>query len=377
MTNNNTGLYIHIPFCVQKCGYCDFYSCDDKFYYIDDYIEAAIKELKYYKNKYDIEFSTLFIGGGTPTVLTEKQLDSLFTGIYSLYPKKNFKEITIEANPETITDKTAKVLAANVNRVSMGAQSFDDNILKTLGRVHNSVKIKEAFALLRENNINNINLDLMYGIPGQNVSMVISDIEEASSMGAEHISFYMFTPYPETPIGKLIESGGLKLPSDDDITDMFITGAGFLEGNDYKQYEIANFCKDGKECIHNLNYWDSGKYIGIGTAAASYFDGLRYVNLKNIEDYIKQLKKNDDPAETSEKITPDMELKEFIMLKLRTVAGINKADFKERFGYDFDGRFGKIIERPLKGGLLTDNPEVIALTRKGMMVSNTVIALFF
>ena len=377
MTNNNTGLYVHIPFCVQKCGYCDFYSCDDKFYLIDDYTEAVIKELKYYKNKYEIEFSTLFIGGGTPTVLAEKQLDALFTGIYSLYPKKNFKEITIEANPETITEKTAKVLAANVNRVSMGAQSFDDNILKTLGRVHNAEKIKEAFAVLRENNISNINLDLMYGIPGQNVSMVISDIEEASSMGAEHISFYMFTPYPDTPAGKLIESGGLKMPPDEDITDIFITGAGFLEGNDYMQYEIANFCKPGRECVHNLNYWDCGKYIGIGAAAASYFDGLRYVNLKNIEDYIKQLKKNDDPAKTSEKITPDMELKEFIMLKLRTVQGINKADFRERFGYDFDGRFGKIIERPLKGGLLTDSADAIALTRKGMMVSNTVIALFF
>ena len=243
----------------------------------------------------------------------------------------------------------------------MGAQSFDDNILKTLGRVHNAEKIKEAFTLLRENNITNINLDLMYGIPGQNVSMVISDIEEASSIGAEHISFYMFTPYPETPIGKLIESGGLKLPSDDDITDMFITGAGFLEGNDYKQYEIANFCKPGKECVHNLNYWDSGKYIGVGAAAASYFDGLRYVNLKNIENYIKQLKKNDDPAETSEKITPDMELKEFIMLKLRTVQGINKAILRKDLVMILTGLV-RVLE-PLKAGF-NNSADTIALQER-------------
>jgi len=284
----NTGLYVHVPFCLQKCPYCDFSSFDDNIYYADDYINALSAELEYYKKNYNPVYETLFIGGGTPPRPSEKQLDYLFASVYRCAERKNLKEITIEANPETLTGKKARVLKINADRVSMGAQSFNNKFLKELGRVHDSAAVLKAADILKQNGIDNFNIDLMFGIPGQAVTDVIYDIKAAVKLNPSHISFYMLTLYENTPYAE-----SAKPPQDSILAQMYEKGVEALEAEGYRQYEISNFAKPGKKCLHNLNYWGMGHYIGIGTSASSYFDGKRYTNIKDVAEYIKRMKQNE------------------------------------------------------------------------------------
>jgi oxygen-independent coproporphyrinogen III oxidase len=372
-----TGLYIHIPFCVKKCPYCDFSSFDDIAYLADDYIECVLKELKYYKNNFDIEFNTLFIGGGTPAILTEKQLDSLFTGIYSMIERKKLKEITIEVNPETVTDKKAKIFEANANRVSMGCQSFHDKFLEKLSRIHNAGAIYKAYVILRKNNIKNINFDLMYGIEGQSTVDVLHNIGEIVKLKPEHVSFYMLTIYNHTEFGRLFGAGELVLPHDDVIEHMYERGAQALEDAGYKQYEISNFAMPGKQCIHNLNYWKPGEYAGLGSSAASYFMETRYTNESSPAVYIKKIKEGLDPADFSEKIDAEKKRKDYIMMRLRTKAGLNYAEFMEIFKFDFMAKYSNIIGKMKAEGLAEDENTALSLTRKGFLISNEIIERFF
>ncbi|MFP4465515.1 MAG: radical SAM family heme chaperone HemW [Candidatus Goldiibacteriota bacterium] len=368
-----TGLYVHIPYCINKCPYCDFVSFDDKPYYIDDYLGAVADELRYYCNNFDIAPETLFIGGGTPTSLNPGRLDFLFANIFFYSAKKNFKEITIEANPDTLTFKKAKVLKANTNRVSLGAQSFDGETLKILGRTHTPEKIKEAFSLLKEAGIENINIDIMYGIPGRTPEDVLKDIEKASELQPAHISFYMFTLYEHTEFYRRNPA----LPDDKTVEKMYFEGVKLLEKKGYRQYEISNFAVPGSECLHNLNYWNSGSYIGLGVSASSYFNGVRRTNVKDIDEYIKRIKENKDPAGFSE--TPDTETmeKEYIMLKLRTTAGILYENFRERFGFDFEEKYSSIIKKYAGTGHLMADKSGVCISMKGMPVSNSIISDFF
>jgi oxygen-independent coproporphyrinogen-3 oxidase len=371
------GLYVHIPFCAKKCPYCDFASYDDILYLADDYIDCAARELQHYKNNFDIEFDTLFIGGGTPTMLTEKQLDHLFSRIYSIVERKKLKEITIEANPETVTGKNAKVIQANVNRVSLGCQSFHEKFLERLDRIHDVEAIHRAYGLLRANGIANINLDLMFGIEGQSAMDVLHNIEEIIQLKPEHVSFYMLTVYGHTELGKRAEAGLLELPHDEVLEHMYLRGAQALEKGGYKQYEISNFAMPGKKCLHNLNYWKPGEYIGIGSAASSYFKGKRFTNTEKPGEYIKRMKKSDDPVDVSETSTPEMEQKEYIMLRLRTTDGMDLGEFKRIFNYDFYGKYSNIIDKLTGQGMAVDEQGNFSLTRKGFLVSNEIIQKFF
>lgn len=371
------GLYIHIPFCVKKCPYCDFSSFDDVIYLADDYIDSVLKELKYYKNNFDIEYDTLFIGGGTPTILSEKQLDSLFTGVYSLVERNKLKEITIEVNPETITDKKAKILEANVNRVSMGCQSFHDKVLEKLCRIHGVDAIYKAYDILRKNNIKNINFDLMYGIEGQSTVDVLQNIAEAVRLKPEHVSFYMLTLYNHTEFGRRASTGEMVLPHDDIIEHMYERGSQALESAGYKQYEISNFAIEGRQCRHNMNYWKPGEYIGLGSSASSYFKQARYTNTAQPAEYIKKIKAGMDPADFSEKIDEETEKKDYIMMRLRTKDGLDYSEFKAIFKFDFQAKYSSIIEKMKTEGLAENKNTVLSLTRRGFLISNEIIQRFF
>ncbi|HDQ26439.1 MAG TPA: radical SAM family heme chaperone HemW [bacterium] len=367
------GLYIHIPFCEKKCGYCDFYSVDNGHYLIDDYINSLKQELRYYREKYNPSYNTIYIGGGTPTSLSEKQLDYLFTVLFADSPKKNFKEITIEANPETITEKKAKVISLNATRASIGGQSFSSSVLKNLGRIHSAEKTAEAVSLLREKGVGNLNIDLMSGVPGQDAECVINDIKKAAALEPGHISFYMFTAYEGTRFFK--EAQGKE--ADGESPEMYIKGAGALEAAGYRRYEISNFALPGKECVHNMNYWQGGSYIGIGAAASSFFEGSRYTNVKDVEKYIKLIKAGSDPAEIAEKPSKEELVREFIMLGLRMRIGIDEREFRERFKFDFYGKYSKIIDDLEAREMLEKKDGFISLTLKGVLVSNSVISDFF
>ncbi|MBP7791892.1 MAG: radical SAM family heme chaperone HemW [Candidatus Goldbacteria bacterium] len=368
-----SGIYVHIPFCLQKCNYCDFYSEDDKNYLINDYFEAIIMELKNYKSKFTKLFDTLYIGGGTPTSVSEKFLDYVFSGIFSIYPKKNFKEITIEANPETINEKKAKVISLNATRVSIGAQSFNDDFLKLLNRIHNSETIKKAVSFLRQCEINNVNIDVMLGIPGQTKQDVYYDICRAVDLKPQHVSFYILTPYDGTEFKKKY---GNKMPDDSLIEEMYLSGAALLQKNGFMQYEISNFSIPGKECIHNLNYWNIGEYTGIGASASSCFNGKRYTNVKSIEGYVEKIRKNESPADFEEKYTEDKKIKDYIMLKLRTTEGIKYGSFIEKFGFDFRGKYSNIIDKFRKTVYVIETKDGLSLTPKGFLVSNRILQEF-
>ncbi len=371
------GLYVHIPFCIKKCPYCDFSSFDDILYLADDYIECVLRELRHYKNNFGIEFDTLFIGGGTPTVLTEKQMDSLFTGIYSIIDRKKLREITMEVNPETVTEKKARILEANAGRVSMGCQSFHDKFLEKLCRIHSAESIYKAYDILRKHNIKNINFDLMYGIEGQSTADVLHNIGEIVKLKPEHVSFYMLTVYSHTEFGRLSERGEMELPHDEVIGHMYERGAQALEAAGYAQYEISNFALPGKQCKHNLNYWKPGEYIGIGSSAASYFKQSRFSNVESPADYIKKIKAGEDPAGFTEKIDDEKKKKDYIMMRLRTKDGLDYAGFKSIFEFDFPAKYSNMIGKLKAEGLAENIDTALSLTRKGFLLSNEIIKQFF
>lgn len=368
-----TGLYVHIPFCLQKCNYCDFYSEDDRNYLINDYIEALIKELKKYKSDFNPCFDTLYIGGGTPTSLSEKFLDYIFSGIFSIYPKTGFKEITIEANPETINEKKAKVISLNVTRVSVGAQSFNNNFLKLLNRIHNADSVKRAIVILRQHEIKNINIDILMGIPGQTQQDVFDDIRKAVDLTVQHISFYILTVYNGTEFANKYRN---KMPDDSLIEEMYLGGVDMLQKNGFIQYEISNFSIPGKICIHNQNYWNLGEYTGIGASASSFFNNKRYTNIKSIESYIEKIKKNEIPVCFEEELTEDKQLKDYIIMKLRTVAGINIKEFEEKFKFNFIEKYSNIIDKLIKDGYMKETKDTFVLSPKGFLVSNKILQEF-
>jgi oxygen-independent coproporphyrinogen-3 oxidase len=345
-------------------------------YLLDDYIECLFKELRYYKEKYNPSYETLFIGGGTPTILTEKQLDCLFTGIYGMIDKKKLKETTIEANPETITDKTAKVIGANVTRLSMGSQTFDEKMLRDLGRIHHCDSVYKAIDMARERWIAHRSIDMMYGLPGQSVAHAMKDLETAVRTDVDHVSYYMMTVYENTPFA-VSHAKGLGMPDDEDIENMYFGGVKLLETYGFMQYEISNFARPGRECLHNLNYWNLGEYAGLGAGASSYFDGSRYTNVKSIEEYIRRIKTSQDPADYSEKCTEEMKRKEYIMLKLRTKAGINHREFADKFNFDFKAKYSKIVDKFSQTGALVSDASGVKLTLKGFLLSNSIISEFF
>ena len=370
-------LYLHLPFCLSKCPYCDFASYDNRENKIDDYINALDIELKYYRDNFNIDYKTLFIGGGTPSSLNTKQLDKLFYTISKYILCNKIEESTIEINPETLDEEKIGIFKkAGISRVSVGAQSFDNSCLKILGRVHNAEKIMQSIKIIKDSGDFDINIDLIYGIPGQDTEGVLSDIKKAVDLKPRHISFYGLTNYEETGFAGYLKSKNLTMPGDEISEEMYMKGCEALEHGGYKQYEISNFAAPRKECVHNLNYWGPGEYVGVGVSASSYFNGSRYKNISDISEYIKIMKENSDPATESEKATEDIILKDYIMLKLRLCAGINLNDFSKKFGYDFETRYSKIIDKFEKQGFINIGKDNICLTRKGFLLSNSIMVEF-
>ncbi len=364
------GLYIHIPFCIKKCPYCDFVSFQNKSDLIDEYLNILHQELLIYKTRYNINFETLYIGGGTPSFLSEKQLEKLFFLIYSTIEREKLKEITIEINPGTINKNKALIITENTNRISIGMQSFNNKVLKILGRVHKNKENYTTFDLFKKSGINNINIDLMYGICGQKLKDVLDDIDKAVKLKPDHISFYLFTIH-----GK--EFKNKKLPDDDIIADMYLNGVKRLKKNKFVHYEISNFALENKFCLHNLNYWNSGQYIGIGVSASSFYNNERFSNTSDIYDYMKSLKNNKLPVICREKISDEKKIKEYIMLKLRTKNGIDNKEFYQNFKFDFYLKYSNIIDKYTSDNFMKKSKKRIFLTEKGFLISNEIIKDFF
>jgi oxygen-independent coproporphyrinogen-3 oxidase len=366
-------LYIHIPFCIKKCIYCDFFSVpyDEGLALL--YGDALVHELAL--RKVDAgKLSTVYLGGGTPTTLPLPTLIRLFKSIRETFALAADAEITIEANPGTVDREKVRTLSGmGVNRFSLGVQSFDDNTLKLLGRVHRFEDVLRSVAAVRDSPIENFSMDLIYGIPGQTLDEWRRTVNTAIEFAPQHISAYELTPEKGTPLFEKIAKGELAKPDEEIIIEMYYHAIDRFGEATYRHYEISNFAIPGFACRHNLNYWNRGEYIGAGAAAHSFIGDRRIRNTENLKKYMDDLSAGRLPIEESTEISCEDAIKEFIFLGLRKTDGLDVRMFREDLGIDILKASEELIEE----GLLVSDGEHVRVTRKGLVISNTVIAKLF
>ncbi|MFH5825459.1 radical SAM family heme chaperone HemW [Clostridium perfringens] len=370
-------LYIHIPFCAQKCLYCDFPSFARKDHLRKAYIEALNKEIISLREKHNnLEINTIFIGGGTPSVLESDELEYLLKEVAKLNMAKDI-EYSMECNPGNLTEEKLEVMKKyGVNRISMGLQAKQDNLLKGLGRIHNYKTFKENFLLAKKVGFNNINVDLMFGLPNQKLNEWEETLREIISLEPAHISAYSLIIEEGTAFYNLYENNKLKLPTEEEERKMYHLAKKILEENGFNQYEISNYAKKGKECRHNLAYWNMDNWIGVGSASASYMDGKRIKNISSVEEYINSINEKGEAIEEIINNSKNDNMEEFMFMGLRKINGIDENEFKNRFSMNINNVYGEIINKYIDAGLLIRESGRIFLSEKGIEISNIIMADF-
>lgn len=370
-------LYIHIPFCAQKCLYCDFPSFARKDHLRKAYIEALNKEIISLREKHNnLEINTIFIGGGTPSVLEADELECLLKEVAKLNMSKDI-EYSMECNPGNLTEEKLEVMKKyGVNRISMGLQAKQDNLLKGLGRIHNYKTFKENFLLAKKVGFNNINVDLMFGLPNQRLNEWEETLREIISLEPAHISAYSLIIEEGTAFYNLYENDKLKLPTEEEERKMYHLAKKILEENGFNQYEISNYAKEGKECRHNLAYWNMDNWIGVGSAAASYINGKRIKNISSVEGYINSINEKREAVEEIINNSKNDNMEEFMFMGLRKINGIDENEFKKRFSMNINDVYGEILNKYIDEGLLIRESGRIFLSEKGIEISNVIMADF-
>ena len=367
-------LYIHIPFSKQRCFYCDFPTFSGKDHLREEYVDALIKEIRDKCTKYLIK--TIFIGGGTPSYLGENELEKLLKTVSELNLSKNI-EYSMECNPGTVNEEKLKIMKKyGVNRISFGLQSCNDELLKNIGRIHTFKEFLENYKLARKIGFDNINIDLMYGLPNLTIEVWKDTLEEICKLKPEHISAYSLIIEEGTVFYNLYEKDKLKLPSEDDERIMDKITKDILINNGYHQYEISNFSLKNRECEHNKVYWSLDEYIGVGSASSSYINGYRLTNESNIGEYIRRVKLNEDTVVDKYKNLREDEIEEFIFMGLRMLSGIDLLKFNRKLGLDIYSIYKNVIEKKIDDGLLIINKDRMYLTTKGVELSNRVMSDF-
>jgi oxygen-independent coproporphyrinogen-3 oxidase len=376
-------LYIHIPFCVRKCLYCDFFSVPYDESLAKAYIDTLCKELSL-KKAYANTLKTIYIGGGTPSLLPDECFTQLFRCLRDNFHLSSSPEIIVEANPGTIDKKKINtLLSLGVNRLSIGIQSFNDEELRILGRIHTSEDALRTIELIKDARMSNFSIDLMYGIPGQTMDSWSKSISEAVGLSPAHISTYELTPEENTPLYELLQSHKMEMPDEELILEMYNHVIDYLTFCGYEHYEVSNFALPGFRCIHNLNYWDRGEYIGVGAGAHSFVKGVRSKNTEDVNNYIDDLNKGIIPEIESTKLTPLDTVKEFIFLGLRKMEGVNINKLPpfipplargDRGGCD---SLLNACKELVDDGYLEIENSNLRLTRKGLVISNTIIVKLF
>ena len=374
---NEIGIYIHIPFCIKKCYYCDFISfanCEKK---IDTYCMALLKEIEGRSinlDKKDI-VTTIYIGGGTPSVINEKYIKQIINKIKLKYLVSENAEITIEVNPGTVTEEKLKMYKdAGINRLSIGLQSTKNELLKKIGRIHTYEDFLDCFNSARKVGFKNINVDLMLGLPGQTVKELMGSVTNIINLSPEHISLYSLILEENTPLKVMVEEGKIKLPDEEIEREMYWITKELLENNGYKHYEISNFAKEGFKSQHNYNCWKQKEYLGFGIAAHSYYKNKRYCNANSIDEYCENIN-NDIFSKniiTCEIQTEKEKQKEFMMLGLRLIEGIDIQEFKNKFVNNPIYLFSNELDKLVKNELVEVDLNNIQLTKKGLDFANLV-----
>ncbi|HFI0616973.1 TPA: radical SAM family heme chaperone HemW [Streptococcus suis] len=374
MNKRPTSAYIHIPFCTQICYYCDFSKVFIQNQPVDEYLSGLMEEVKFY----DLPaLRTLYIGGGTPSALSADQLDYLLTNLENLLDLSQLEEFTIEANPGDLTEDKIEVLKkSKCNRVSLGVQTFDDRMLKKIGRSHNQAQIYETIASLKAAGFHNISIDLIYALPGQTMEQVKDNVAKALELDIPHMSLYSLILENHTVFMNRQRRGNLHLPNEDVESDMFDYILRELEKNGFEHYEISNFTKPGFESRHNLMYWDNAEYYGLGAGASGYLDGMRYRNRGPIQHYLKSIPEKGHSRLHEEFLSKTEQMEEEMFLGLRKKTGVSIERFEEKFGISFEERYGQVVRDLINEGLLQEENHWLRMTKKGLFLGDTVAERF-
>ena len=372
-------LYLHIPFCVSKCKYCDFLSAPSGEEQRQIYVERLCRRIRYWSDvihNYGYEIVSIFVGGGTPSILTEAQITQVFEAVYESFPIREDAEITLEMNPGTdVKDKLPVYRKLGINRLSMGLQSADNKELKCLGRIHTYEDFRQVYQWAREAGFTNVNVDLMSAIPGQTLESYEDTLRKVADLEPEHISAYSLIIEEGTPFCERYGEGrhAEELPDEDTERQMYVRTREILEDYGYHRYEISNYAKDGYECRHNLGYWDRKEYLGLGAGASSLMDHIRWKEpdhigpstglvLEEREDFTRLRRKD--------------EMEEFMFLGLRKINGVSEYDFYKSFRVSMDEIYKESIENLIKEGLLVREEDRIRLTDRGIDLSNYALSQF-
>lgn len=381
---NPVSLYIHIPFCEQKCLYCDFLSYANHQDYYDAYVKTLCHELIAHSVLMHRQIDTVFIGGGTPSLLNLAQLSHIVETVNSYFDVRKEAEWTIEANPGTLDeDKAHGIYKLGFNRISLGLQATDNETLKDLGRIHTYEEFLKNYQMLRATGFENINIDLMYALPMKHStdsealkSRFIQTLQTVSVLNPEHISAYGLIIEPGTPFHRMDTDGELILPSEDDERELYWLAHRYLTQQGYEHYEISNYAKPGYESRHNLGYWSDKDYLGVGLGAASYLHGERFENCSDLKTYLAADGRLDNIRTCIQKVDRDRQMEEFIFLGLRKLRGIELGEITKRFGPVFEEVWKKPYEHCIKEGLLEVHKGMLHLTPKGIDLSNYVFSEF-
>ena len=373
MQKKPTSAYVHIPFCTQICYYCDFSKVFIKNQPVDSYLEHLLQEF----HSYDIQkLRTLYIGGGTPTALSAPQLETLLDGLTKNLDLSVLEELTIEANPGDLdADKIAVLKNSAVNRVSLGVQTFDDKMLKKIGRSHLEKDIYENIDRLKLAGFDNISIDLIYALPGQTMDQVKDNVEKAITLDIPHMSLYSLILENHTVFMNRMRRGKLPLPKEELEAEMFEYIIEELERSGFEHYEISNFSKPGFESRHNLMYWDNAEYYGIGAGASGYVNGVRYKNHGPIRHYLSAVEAGNARV-TEEHLSQREQMEEEMFLGLRKKSGVSMIRFEEKFGTSFEDLYGQVVRNLCHQGLLQVEGQQIRMTKKGLFLGDTVAEQF-
>ena len=366
------GIYVHIPFCKSKCSYCDFASFPEKLGFAESYMACVFREMAKRKEQLkNYKFDTLYIGGGTPSIIDEKYIAMLIASARKNFALSDNAEITIEMNPGTISaGKIETYKKCGINRFSVGLQTAIDSQLEDLGRIHNLKEFEACARLLKGENFS---VDVMIGLKGQSIADIEKTISVASDAGASHISMYALTPEDGTPIYTDYLNG--ELPGGDEVAEMYEAGVKKLAALGFNRYEVSNFCRKGRESRHNLNYWKRGEYIGFGVSASSCINNTRFTNTFDLDEYFKCILSDNFAVISSEEIDEEGQKEEYIMLALRTARGISLAEYESLFKTDFEEEYANVLHKlapffEKKDGFIFIKPE-------HLYIQNSLIINFF
>lgn len=382
MKERTMGVYVHIPFCTTRCNYCDFYSnANVGAPQQGQYVTSLLNEWECYsacgvRNDWNIE--TLYIGGGTPTVLVNAHLERLLEGLMERLQPRSLQEFTVEANPGTLTEEKLKILRDHgCDRLSLGVQSFDPFYLEWLGRSHDVRAVYDSWDMARRLGWKNLSLDLMYGLQDQTLDHWRRTLEQAIALEPEHLSLYQLNVEPGTRLAEQVACGEAHTVEEETGRQQYLLAREILMAAGYVHYEISNFAKPGKESRHNTLYWKNREYVGMGAGASGYINHVRYTNHKDLLLYTRMIKRNLVPRAFEETIDEDMRKKEMLFLGLRLTKGVDKSEYLECFGRTLDEDFGAVIQKHVETGMLENDEKAVRLTLEGLLQSNEILVDFF